>query len=562
MRLFLAALLVPLAASAQVTLTSDLSTGLTPQIYIGRATCKTQVINFSWDVGSGHPVQGEEVDILHARSSGTCSATTVTAPDTDAVAPSQAETGTDQVKASTLILDASDAGFLGGCDNNDRRSSNPYITYYCVQLKPTANFGFGGGVPTFASIPVNFATANPTPPTGLVIEAGDQHLKVSWSAGDAAETIATYDVHVLAAAAGLDPAKYASRVSFATSADVQKTDDGAPLQDDVPYTVEVIATDSYGNISSPSAGVTGTPKHILDFYNLYRDDGGSSTGGHGCTSAGGATWIAALVLLAGLFARRRKKARGGAALLVLFALFAPGARAAWSVPDRPARKLLVGLKIDRYDPQIDSESTFAALPVNERPYHQIFHGRAPLRYQIEADWEVAHPFGSILVGATAGYWQNIGKGLTADTRQTSGDTALLDILPFGLVATYRFDQLADRYPRFPFIPYAQAGLMRALWSSFSGTGAVSKDATQGGRGSGWTWGYTTALGFALNLDSIDPELAREAYVDTGIQRTALFAEYGWTRLDDFHRTKAGTNQTAGALILSDRAWRFGLSVEF
>ena len=34
----------------------------------------------------------------------------------------------------------------------------------------------------------------------------------------------------------------------------------------------------------------------------------------------------------------------------------------------------------------------------------------------------------------------------------------------------------------------------------------------------------------------------------------LFAEYGWTRLDDFHR--------GHPLILSDRAWRFGVSVEF
>ena len=65
------------------------------------------------------------------------------------------------------------------------------------------------------------------------------------------------------------------------------------------------------------------------------------------------------------------------------------------------------------------------------------------------------------------------------------------------------DWLADRWQRFPFIPYVQAGLQRALWASFSGTGDVSKDALQGGRGSGWTWGYTTAVGFALNLDAIE-----------------------------------------------------------
>ena len=100
--------------------------------------------------------------------------------------------------------------------------------------------------------------------------------------------------------------------------------------------------------------------------------------------------------------------------------------------------------------------------------------------------------------------------------------------------------------------------MAALWSSFNGRGDVSKGdvstRTGGGRGSGWSYGYTTALGVALNLDAIDAGLAREAYIDMGIQRTAAFAEYGWTHLDDFRK--------GGSLILSDRAWRFGVSVEF
>ena len=76
----------------------------------------------------------------------------------------------------------------------------------------------------------------------------------------------------------------------------------------------------------------------------------------------------------------------------------------------------------------------------------------------------------------------------------------------------------------------------------------------GGRGSGWSYGYTTALGVALDLGTIDLALAREIYVNSGIQRTSFFAEYGWTRLNDFHKS--------GALVLSDRAWRFGVSVEF
>ena len=96
--------------------------------------------------------------------------------------------------------------------------------------------------------------------------------------------------------------------------------------------------------------------------------------------------------------------------------------------------------------------------------------------------------------------------------------------------------------------------MRALWASYNGKGNVSSDPNNGGNGKGWTNGYTAALGMALSLNVIDVDLARETYLDTGIQRTSLFAEYGWTYLDNFKKS--------GALILTDRAWRFGLSVEF
>jgi uncharacterized protein (TIGR03382 family) len=551
-----AALLVPFAARAQVTLSSDQSSGTSPQIYVGRAACKTKVINFSWDVGSGHPLTGEEVDIIHARSGSACSSTSVTAPDTDTAATSQSEKSGEAVNAKDLILDSTDGGMAGGCDNTTTSSASPWTTHYCVQLKSTSAVG-GTTVGSFAVIPVNFATKDPTPPTGVVITPGDQHMKVNWSAGDTAENIATYDVHVLLPDGGGTGTNPSAHVSSATNADVTATDDGTQLQDDVPYSVNVVANDAYGNNSAPSVSVSGTPIHILDFYNLYRTEGGGATGGGGCSSTGAGVWIAALALIAGLLARRRSAARkaGGAALVAGLSLLAPAARAEWHAPDRPPRFLLVALKLDRYDPQIDSEAAFAALNPNDRPYHQIFHGRAPLRWQLEVDWEIAHPFGSLLLGATVGYWQNIGKGLAADTKLPSGDTALLDIIPFGLVATYRFDWLADRWIRFPLIPYVQAGLMRALWASFSGTGAVSNDNKQGGHGSGWTYGYTSAIGFALNLDSIDPELAREAFVDAGIQRTSLFAEYGWTQLDDFSK---GSN----TLILSDRSWRFGLSMEF
>ena len=126
------------------------------------------------------------------------------------------------------------------------------------------------------------------------------------------------------------------------------------------------------------------------------------------------------------------------------------------------------------------------------------------------------------------------------------------MIPLGAVATWRFDWAADRYG-VPVIFYAQLGLQAALWAAFNGRGAVV-NASAGGHGSGWTSGWTSALGVALALDFLDPSLAREAFNEIHLQRTALFAEYGWTHLDGFGN--------AGVLVLSDRAWRFGLSLEF
>jgi uncharacterized protein (TIGR03382 family) len=336
-------------------------------------------------------------------------------------------------------------------------------------------------------------------------------------------------------------------VTKTTNADVDHTDDGVQLANDAGYSISIVAHDSYGNISDPSAAAIGIPVRSSDFYEHYRDDGGGALGGHGCTTGGASAWIAGGALALALLFRRRRNLRKGATLIALVAALAPAARA-----EEPTRRFLVGFKMDRYDPKVDSEAGLTGTP-----YHDVFGPRAPPRYQLEFDWEVAHPFGSLLAGATVGFWQNNGKAILGSSApgsiQQAEDTTTLTVFPFGLIATYRFDWLADRWERFPFIPYAQVGLMRALWISRNGRGNVIT-APQGGRGSGWTNGYTTALGVAVNLNAIDVDLAREAYLDTGIQRTSLFAEYGWTHLNNFN--------SSGALILSDHAWRFGISVEF
>ena len=536
----LLAAFTPLAASA-ITLTVN---GVSQELRIGAKDCKSLQLVASWDLQTT-PTGTDLVRLIGARNgSGACSSTSATTlPDqTFLDRPPTAQTESTTVSAQAMVLSSSDAG-VQPCDDPDvasRSSANPLTNMLCVQYSLTS----GSSVST-ASVNVKYALAPPFPPIDIGVAPGDGHLKLNWSPGDPAEIIVQYDVHVEPETGGVDGGVAAAVTS--AHADVSTTDDGQPLQNDAGYFITIVATDSYGNVSQPSLEVLGIPVATADFYNHYRDEGGSA---RGCASGGASVWIAGIAIALSLLLRRRSKARNGASLVALLAVLAPAARA-----DESERhpSFLIGFKIDRYDPKVDSEPGLTGTP-----YHDVFGTRRPLRYQLEFDWEVAHPFGSLLVGATVGFWQNYGKALlrssTSGNLQPSGDTTTLNVFPFGLIATYRFDWLADRWERFPFIPYAQIGLMRALWASYNGTGNISVDRVNGGRGSGWINGYTTALGIALNLNAADPSLAREAYNETGIQRTSIFAEYGWTHLNNFN--------SSTALVLSDHAWRFGLSVEF
>jgi MYXO-CTERM domain-containing protein len=77
------------------------------------------------------------------------------------------------------------------------------------------------------------------------------------------------------------------------------------LVNDQQYAFVVVAVDIAGNDSSGSAPVNGTPMVVQDFYRRYRCEGGTDTGGFGCSTAGAVLVpIAALAALA-LVRRRR-----------------------------------------------------------------------------------------------------------------------------------------------------------------------------------------------------------------------------------------------------------------
>lgn len=549
------ALLLAPSARAQIVIKYN-GAAVSQPITFGLSDCQLpRSLPFSWDLGSSY--QGSAVTVVATATQPTSGSA---CPAGKTVSTSFGQTSSAAVSVTDFIAAASvDGGVNNGCSTVST-SAAPGAGYFCISYPVAGTLGSTSVQSAFVT--VNYALQAPGVPISLAAAPGDGHVKLSWSPANSSDQIDHYDVYAVKAGAPFDPARPVQSPSGSPRADVQTSGDGQPLVNDTPYDFAVRAKDIYGNESDFSARVTQAPTRIDDFYNRYRNSGGAATGGGGCSTGGGAGLACVLALaLLGLRLRgrgRTSRAAGAAsgALVVALLASAPPARADLSgigVGNRePApRRLLVALKVDRYDPQIDSERGLTGTP-----YHDIFHGRAPLRWQLEADWEALHPFGSILLGGTIGFWQNIGRGLVHSSGARSEDTALLDILPLGAVATYRFDWVADRVRWLPIIPYAQAGLTAALWTSFSGNGNVSRSNTpgQGGRGSGWSTGYTTALGFALALDAITPGISNEGRVDFGFKRSALFAEYGWTRLNNFGR--------GHPLILSDRAWRFGLSVEF
>jgi MYXO-CTERM domain-containing protein len=553
---FATLLLLPAAAFAQ-TITSSFQT-TSPSgvvsVNIGKSLCQsTKQIDFVVDytpTGSAPTAGTDTVAFFITADASTCSDTSKDPPGTPNNVNSS-QLGVFTIRTSYTVGELI-AGLANGCNDATKSAATPYTVFFCARRKTSSIIGSNTLISN--SLQVSFALIPPIPPSAPTSVDGDQHLRVSWTSNDAGDR--TYDVFVLPRQPGVlvaPPTIDVNAVSPVatglqqTSVDVTNASGGAILQNNQDYDVYVRSADAFANASAPSGPGTGTPFLVEDFYRHYRAEGGHASGGGGCSS-GETGFLAALAAIAVLLRKRRRMA---APFLAALLCAVPAARAAdWTGQNRPPRFLLVAFKMDRYDPQIDSEAGLTG-----RPYHDIFHGRAPARYQIEVDWQAAHPFGSILLGVTGGFWQNYGHGLDTRTNPptVSPDTTNLDIAPFGAVVTYRFDELANSFRWLPVIPYAQAGLTAALWSSFNGRGDVSTRPT-GGRGSGWSYGYSTALGVALSLDAIDPGLAREAYIDMGIQRTAAFAEYGWTRLDNFHK--------GGSMILTDRAWRFGVSVEF
>jgi len=183
------------------------------------------------------------------------------------------------------------------------------------------------------------------------------------------------------------------------------------------------------------------------------------------------------------------------------------------------------LSFETYRPRIDSEFGGRATP-----YESAFGGKRNIMFRFDVAYVVFVDHGSLEVGGGAGYWEKYGHGFQLDGSPSSDPTAL-KVVPLRGSVTYRYDVLSNQYRWMPLAPYARFSIDRYQWWVNNGTGNTAT--ANGTSGSGATWGYTLTGGIAIDLGAIDPDLAREADRDSGVNHTYLFFEVSKSSVKDF-----------------------------
>ena len=399
------------------------------------------------------------------------------------------------------------------------------------------------------------------PSVAPTLRAGEVSVGVSWDSVDDDFTYRVFYSTDRAALEGLAipedvPSGVRSRVSTSTSTTLTDLDTGAT------YFVAVASINDDGNLSllGPVASVTTAP--TSDFFEQYKDAGGVEAGG--CTAAGGQRVPAAgmwLAMLAGALLGRRgagrrvRSARGrapwaGGALAALALVSTPATAAADILYARDSSGItgMFELKLGLYAPDLDAEFDGAT------PYEDAFGGKAPLSLSAAYDRYVWDRFGRIGVYGEAGWRQVSGFAATLDGEKSEDETRLLT-LPLRVGASYRFDELAERF-NVPLAFAVKLGLDYTLWFVRNDGGVSDWESEDGERsvGRGGTTGFHVGLGAFLLLDFLAPKMAHSFDESAGVNNSYAFVEVTSARLNDFGG--------ASSWDLSDTFLQFGLAFEF
>lgn len=201
-----------------------------------------------------------------------------------------------------------------------------------------------------------------------------------------------------------------------------------------------------------------------------------------------------------------------------------------------------------YTPAVDSSFTAAT------PYADSFGSDSLWSFGLYMDFQLWQEVGTLAVGAGARYGWVDGHAV----EEESSDETALNIAPFTLGITYRFDYLQQRVG-IPLVPYVHAGLEWAIWWVTNGKNEISNARAaaapfEGRTALSNTFGFYAGGGLQLQLDFFSQSMAAEFDSESGINNSYLFVDFTRHELNDFY--------SSGSIDLSDSALSFGLMFEF
>lgn len=303
--------------------------------------------------------------------------------------------------------------------------------------------------------------------------------------------------------------------------------------------VSVAARDQTTNESLLPEPLSTNVVETTDFWEYYRQNGGTETGGCSSTDAD-ATWLALLLVLGLVGLGRRRRA------MLAIAGVSAAAIISFSPTDAAAAESdtygFFEFRFGSYYPSIDEEFGGAA-----QPFGDVF-GTSNLFYgEFEIGFFFYEGFGKAGTSMHFGYTSVTGNAIS--DAEVGDETSML-LVPIRASLLYRLDYLSQQ-TSIPLMPVAKVGLDYILWSV---DGTDGDTATfEGDDASGGTWGYHAAVGLHFLLDVIDTSSAALFDLNWGINNTYLFAELMLSQVDNFG---------GDGFDLSDEMWLFGLSFEF
>ncbi len=491
--------------------------------------------------------------------------------------------GTGDATINVKVKDLVEAAYrtadpANPCASDKAATAQSITVYFLLLDSSSAENPVSARFPSTETINVDLV--GPKPPTAIVAGAGEGRLVIKWTSSsetsDPTQGYQLYCEKIVGEAPGCTgsslkagEAPDTSLLCGSNTGETVTSGTAGDLENGAVYAVAVSGRDLAGNEGTLSEVVCGTPEEVTDFYESYRQAGGSAGGGFCSFSLqhsrnGVGLFAAALLMVAGL-RRSQRKARASAwmkpvvglgCLLAASTSVDSAQAAAGSAAfgsdggvESKSQGISVGkhalyeLRFGPYPPKIDDEFGGSG------PYQLMYGKKKRLLVGFEADWLALQleRVGTLGPALGFGMTQMTAKSPLASGAGLSGEENTLSIVPMYGVGVLRVTALQDQLG-IPLVPFAKAGVGYSLWWA---TSAGNLSRYNGSRGRGASYGTQWSAGLMLNLGFLDR--AGEADLRTGpeFESAFLFGEWLSSNLDGFGGKK---------LNVGSDTWFIGLAL--